>query len=228
MPFVFSRLGEIYCFFTFALTLGREMAKRNKAWVKRQNRDPFVRRAHDADYRSRAVYKLQEIDQKYRLFKSGQTVVDLGAAPGSWSQFAGHKVGPAGTVVALDVLEMEPIAGVQFVRGDFTEEETLTACLTILAGRRADLVISDMAPNLTGIRDTDQARSLELAEAALDFAFRVLKPRGELLVKLFEGAGVDRYRKQLSKNFQKVITRKPKASRSSSREFYMLARHYDV
>ncbi len=204
------------------------MVKRNKAWLERQERDPFVKQAREADYRARAVYKLQEIDQKYRLFRSGQTVVDLGAAPGSWSQYAAHKAGPAGTVVALDVLEMEPIANVQFICGDFTEDRTLSACLAVVGEKGVDLVISDMAPNLTGIRDSDQARSLYLAELALDFAGRVLKPGGDLLVKIFEGSGVDQYRKQLSEHFHKVIVRKPKASRDRSREFYMLARGYDV
>lgn len=215
-------------FFTFPLTLGCEMAKRNKAWLERQERDPYVKQAREAKYRARAVYKLREIDQKDRLFRPGQTVVDLGAAPGSWSQYAVRKVGPAGTVVALDVLEMEPITNVQFIRGDFTGEETLAACLAALGEQKADLVISDMAPNLSGIRDTDQARSLYLAELALEFAGRVLKPGGDLLVKIFEGSGVDRYREELSESFQKVIVRKPKASRDASREFYMLARCYDV
>lgn len=204
------------------------MVKQNKTWLEKHRRDPYVKQARSNDYRARAVYKLQEIDQKYRLFRTGQTVVDLGAAPGSWSQYAARKVGPAGTVVALDILEMEPVNNVQFIRGDFTGEETLVACLAVLGERKADLVISDMAPNLSGIRDTDQARSLYLAELALDFAGRVLKPDGDLLVKIFEGAGVDRYREQLSESFQTVIVRKPKASRDRSREFYMLARSYDV
>ncbi|MEX2525198.1 MAG: RlmE family RNA methyltransferase [Gammaproteobacteria bacterium] len=204
------------------------MSKQSKTWLKQHARDPYVKRARGDAFRARAVYKLQEIDQKDRLFKTGQTVVDLGAAPGSWSQYAARRVGPAGTVVALDVLEMEPVNNVQFIQGDFTEEDTLAACLAVLGERKADLVISDMAPNLSGIRDADQARSLYLAELALDFAGRVLNPGGDLLVKIFEGTGVDRYREQLSESFQKVIIRKPKASRDRSREFYMLARGYDV
>ena len=204
------------------------MAKHSKAWQQRQKRDPFVKKARSDDYRARAVYKLQEIDQRDRLFKRGMTVVDLGAAPGSWSQYAARRTGPDGRVLALDVLDMEPVANVEFIRGDFTEEETLQACLSALGASQADLVISDMAPNLSGIRSADQARSLELAELAFDFARRVLKPGGDLLIKIFEGPGTDRFRQELSEVFQKVIIRKPKASRDASREFYMLARGYDV
>jgi len=187
-----------------------------------------VRRARDSDYRSRAVYKLREIDQRDHLFRSGQAVVDLGAAPGSWCQYAAARIGNSGNVLALDILDMEPVNNVTFIRGDFTEEAILEACLGALAARPVDLVISDMAPNLSGIRDADQARSLQLAELALDFACRVLKPGGDLLVKVFQGAGTDRYREQLSQHFHKVMIRKPKASRDASREIYMLARGYGV
>lgn len=204
------------------------MVKQNKAWLKKHRRDPFVKKARSDDYRARAVYKLQEIDQRDRLFKRGMTVVDLGAAPGSWSQYAARRTGPDGRVLALDVLDMEPVANVEFIHGDFTGEETLQACLSALGASQADLVISDMAPNLSGIRSADQARSLQLAELAFDFARRVLKPGGDLLLKIFEGPGTDRFRQELSEAFQKVIIRKPKASRDASREFYMLARGYDV
>ena len=169
-----------------------------------------------------------EIDRRDRLFHRGQTVVDLGAAPGGWSQYAATQVDGGGRVIAVDMLEMEAVAGVEFLRGDFTEEAVLETCLAALAGRQADLVISDMAPNLSGVRSTDQSRSMALAELALDFAGRVLRPGGDFLVKLFQGSGTDAYRRELNERFQKVMVRKPEASRDSSREFYMLARHYNV
>lgn len=198
--------------------------KRDKRWLERQNRDPFVKQARNSNYRSRAIYKLQQIDQRDHLFRPGQLVVDLGAAPGSWSQYAVEKVGPGGRVVAMDILAMDPIPGVDFVHGDFTESAIYEKCLAALGSRQADLVICDMAPNLSGIRDTDQARSLYLAELALEFAGKVLGPNGVFLIKLFEGAGTEAYRKQLAEQFQKVIVRKPEASRTGSREFYILAR----
>jgi len=204
------------------------MSKGNKSWLQRQQRDPFVKQSRAQQYRSRAVYKLMEIDRRDRLFHHGQTVVDLGAAPGGWSQYAATRVNGGGRVLALDMLEMEAVAGVEILRGDFTEEAVLEVCLVALQGTRADLVISDMAPNLSGIRATDQARSMALAELALDFACRVLRPGGDFLVKLFQGAGTDDYRLELNERFQKVMVRKPEASRDSSREFYMLARHYNV
>ena len=204
------------------------MSKGNKSWLQRQQRDPFVKRSRDEQYRSRAVYKLMEIDRRDRLFHRGQTVVDLGAAPGGWSQYAASRVNGGGRVLALDILEMESVTGVEILHGDFTEEAVLEACLMALQGTRADLVISDMAPNLSGIRATDQARSMTLAELALDFTCRVLRPGGDFLVKLFQGAGTDDYRRELNERFQKVMVRKPEASRDSSREFYMLARHYNV
>lgn len=204
------------------------MAKHSKAWLQRQRRDPFVRKSREEHYRSRAVYKLIEIDRRDRLFHRGQTVVDLGAAPGGWSQYAASKVDGGGRVIAVDMLDMEAIAGVEFVRGDFTDEAVLNACLAALGGAQADLVISDMAPNLSGVRSTDQARSMAVAEAALDFACQVLRTGGDFLVKLFQGAGTDDYRQYLNERFQKVMVRKPKASRDSSREFYILGRRYNV
>ena len=204
------------------------MSKGNKSWLQRQRRDPFVKRSRDEQYRSRAVYKLMEIDRRDRLFHRGQTVIDLGAAPGGWSQYAAAQVDGGGRVIAVDMLEMEAVAGVEILRGDFTEEALVDGCLTALGGAPADLVISDMAPNLSGVRSADQARSMALAEAALDFACRVLRPGGDFLVKLFQGAGTEEYRRELNERFQKVMVRKPKASRDSSREFYMLARRYNV
>jgi 23S rRNA (uridine2552-2'-O)-methyltransferase len=198
--------------------------KSDKRWLERQNRDPYVKQARNSNYRSRAVYKLQEIDQRDRLFRPGQLVVDLGSAPGSWSQYAAEKVLPDGKVIAVDILEMPTINGVEFILGDFTEQSVFDQCLARLDGNKADLVISDMAPNLTGIRDSDQARSMYLAELALDFAAAVLNPRGNLLIKVFEGAGIEQFKRALKEQFQRVSVRKPDASRSGSREFYILAR----
>ncbi len=198
--------------------------KSDKRWLERQNRDPYVKQARNSNYRSRAVYKLQEIDQRDRLFRPGQLVVDLGSAPGSWSQYAAEKVLPDGKVIAVDILEMPPINRVEFILGDFTEQSVFDQCLARLDGNKADLVISDMAPNLTGIRDSDQARSIYLAELALDFAAAVLNPRGNLLIKVFEGAGIEQFKRALKEQFQRVSVRKPDASRSGSREFYILAR----
>lgn len=198
--------------------------KRDKRWLERQNRDPYVKQARNSSYRSRAVYKLQEIDQRDHLFHPGQLVVDLGSAPGSWSQFAAEKVRPGGRVIALDILDMPAINGVEFIQGDFTEQDVFDQCLQSLGGINSDLVISDLAPNLSGIRDTDQARSMYLAELVLDFATQVLSPRGSLLLKVFEGAGIDQFKRSLNEQFQRVTIRKPDASRSGSREFYLLAR----
>ena len=198
--------------------------KSDKRWLERQNRDPYVKQARNSNYRSRAVYKLQEIDQRDRLLRPGQLVVDLGSAPGSWSQYAAEKVLPDGKVIAVDILEMPPINGVEFILGDFTEQSVFDQCLARLDGNKADLVISDMAPNLTGIRDSDQARCMYLAELALDFAAAVLNPRGNLLIKVFEGAGIEQFKRALKEQFQRVSVRKPDASRSGSREFYILAR----
>jgi len=165
-----------------------------------------------------------EIDERDHLFRPRQLVIDLGAAPGSWSQYAASRIGAGGKVVAVDVLPMEPIRNVEFIQGDFGDADVHRRCLGALSDRRADLVISDMAPNLSGVRATDQARSMRLAELALEFAEEVLAPRGDLLLKLFQGSGADEFRKELVKHFQRVIVRKPGASKSASREFYVLAR----
>jgi len=204
------------------------MSKRSKSWLEQHRRDPFVKKSRQDHYRSRAVYKLMEIDHRDKLFRRGQTVVDLGAAPGGWCQYAAEQVDGGGRVIAVDLLDMEAVAGVEFVHGDFSEEAVLETVLAVLDGRAVDLVISDMAPNLSGIRVTDQARSMALAELALDFAAQVLRPGGDFLVKVFEGAGTDQLRRDLNERFQKVTIRKPEASRDGSREFYMLGRRYNV
>ena len=198
--------------------------KTSKAWMHEHVTDPYVRRAKQEGYRSRAAYKLIEVLEKDKLVRPGMTVVDLGAAPGGWSQVLAPLVGTAGRVIALDVLEMEPIEGVAFIRGDFSETATLERLEKELAGRRIDLVISDMAPNISGVGLVDQARSIGLAELALEFARDRLKPGGSFLVKLFQGSGVDEFRNQLAEAFSTVVVRKPKASRDRSSELYLLAK----
>ena len=200
--------------------------KSNKQWLRSQNKDQYVKQARLSHYRSRAVYKLQEIDQKDRLLKPNYCVVDLGSAPGSWSQYASERVVPDGRVIAVDLLPMEPIDQVLFIAGDFTDEAVEKECLGQIGEQGADLVISDMAPNLTGIRSTDQSRSMDLAELVRGFCHQALKPGGDLLIKMFEGAGTSEYRQLLKEHFVKVMTRKPGASRDNSREFYVLARSY--
>lgn len=203
------------------------MAKKsNKQWLHAQNKDQYVKQARDSHYRSRAIYKLQEIDQKDKLIKPNACVVDLGSAPGSWSQYASEQVKSNGRVISVDILPMDPIERVLFILGDFTDEAVENECIGHIGKQGADLVISDMAPNLTGIRITDQARSLALAELVYDFCHQVLKPGGDLVIKLFEGAGTNEYRQLLKERFAKVMTRKPDASRDQSREFYVLARSY--
>jgi 23S rRNA (uridine2552-2'-O)-methyltransferase len=198
--------------------------KTSKAWMHEHVTDPYVRRAKHEGYRSRAAYKLIEVLEKDKLVRPGMTVVDLGAAPGGWSQVLAPLVGTSGRVIALDVLEMEPIEGVAFIHGDFSETATLEQLEKELAGRRIDLVISDMAPNISGVGLVDQARSIGLAELALDFARQRLKPGGSFLVKVFQGSGVDEFRKRLAEVFSTVAVRKPRASRDRSSELYLLAK----
>jgi 23S rRNA (uridine2552-2'-O)-methyltransferase len=188
--------------------------------------DPYVQRAKAEGYRSRAAYKLLELDKKDRLLVPGQLLVDLGAAPGSWSQVAVVKLGNKGRVVAVDLLPMEPLPGVQFVQGDFREQKVLDALLLALGGRKADLVISDLAPNISGIGVSDQARSMHLCELALDFARQCLKPGGSLLVKAFQGAGFTEFLAGMRKAFVKVGSRKPEASRGRSSEMYLLGKGF--
>jgi 23S rRNA (uridine2552-2'-O)-methyltransferase len=198
------------------------MAKSSKAWMREHVTDPFVRRANAEGYRSRAAYKLQQIAERDKLLRPGMTVVDLGAAPGGWSQVAAKAVGPTGRVIAVDVLEMAQVPGVTVIRGDFQDEETLQAVERALEGRPADLVISDMAPNLSGIATVDQARAAGLAELALEFALKHLKPHGNFLVKTFQGAGYDELVATLRRSFVELHTRKPEASRSRSSEVYLV------
>lgn len=186
--------------------------------------DPYVKRAQKEGYRSRAAYKLLEIDSRDRLLRPGMTVVDLGAAPGGWSQVVAQKVGPKGKVVAVDILDMGPVPGVAFLKGDVREPEVLARLGMLLAGAPLDLVISDMAPHISGVDATDQARSLELAQLALAFSRKFLKPGGSLLVKMFQGEGWDEFAQAMGGLFRRVVIRKPRASRSRSNEIYLLGR----
>ena len=186
--------------------------------------DPYVKRANVEGLRSRAAYKLQQIDARDKLLKPGMTVVDLGAAPGGWSQVAAKAVGPSGRVIAVDLLEVQQVSGVTVICGDFSDELTLVEVESALAGQPVDLVLSDMAPNMSGIASADQARAVALAELALEFAVKHLKPHGNFLVKTFHGAGFDGLVSTLRRTFQQVYTRKPDASRSRSSEIYLLAK----
>ena len=200
--------------------------KSSKRWLQTQNKDLYVKKARKLDFRSRAIYKLQEIDEKDQLIKPNYCVVDLGSSPGSWSQYLSGIIDSSGRIIAIDILPMNPIEQVLFISGDFTDEIIQKQCLKEVGEYGADLVISDMAPNLTGIRVTDQSRNMAIAELVYDFSTQILKPGGDLLVKLFEGDGTHEYRQLLKEKFAKVLVRKPKASRDQSREFYVLARSY--
>jgi len=193
-------------------------------WKKRQESDPYVKRAREQGYRARAAFKLMELDEKDKLFRPGQRVVDLGAAPGSWSQVARERIGGSGVVIALDILPMDPLEGVTVIEGDFREDEPLAQLEAALEGSRVDLVLSDMAPNISGIGPSDQARSIYLAELALAFATDWLDISGALVVKVFQGEGFDALLGQMREAFQAVKVRKPRASRAESREVYLVAR----
>ncbi|NNF16339.1 MAG: RlmE family RNA methyltransferase [Gammaproteobacteria bacterium] len=205
------------------------MAKKGSSgrWVDEHRRDEYVVRAQREGYRSRAVYKLLELLDAGEILRPGQRVLDLGAAPGGWSEVARRVVGDAGAVVAVDLLEMEPIEGVTFIQADFREDEALARIKAALSGQ-AHLVMSDMAPNISGIRSVDQARSMLLAELALDCAAQVLVPGGHFITKLFHGEGFDFYVKTARTMFHNVKVKKPRASRPRSRETYMVARGYEV
>jgi 23S rRNA (uridine2552-2'-O)-methyltransferase len=203
-------------------------SKSSKSWLKEHFDDEYVRRSQQEGYRSRAIYKLIEIDKKDRLVKPGMTIIDLGAAPGGWSEYCVKKLGKNGTMVALDILPMEPIDGVTIIEGDFREDAVFDELMSVMndAGKdqqKADLVISDMAPNISGMGSVDMPRAYYLCDLALDLARQVLKPGGGMLVKLFQGEGFEAYNKELKSSFSKVIMRKPKASRARSREIYALA-----
>lgn len=194
-------------------------SKTSKQWMNEHVNDPYVQRAQKDGYRSRAAYKLLEIDERDHLLKPGMVVVDLGATPGGWSQVAAAK---GARVIALDLLPLQPINGVEFIQGDFREDSVLAQLEERLDGRRAGLVISDMAPNISGIGMADQARAMELAELALDFSVQRLQPGGAFLVKVFQGSGFEDYVRLMRGCFARVVTRKPKASRDRSSELYLL------
>lgn len=193
-------------------------------WLQEHHDDHWVKEARRLGYRSRACFKLLEIQEKDRILRPGMTVVDLGAAPGSWSQVAAPLVGAHGRIIATDILFMDALAGVTFIQGDFTEDAPLAAIREAIGPGGADLVMSDMAPNMSGINAVDQPRSMHLAELALELACEVLKPEGIFLTKLFHGEGFDTYVQEMRRRFHQVVTRKPRASRPRSREIYMLAR----
>jgi len=197
-----------------------------KAWMHEHVNDHYVQEAQRRGYRSRAAFKLLELDARDKLLRPGLTVVDLGAAPGSWSQVLREKVGGSGTLVAIDLLPMDPVAGVAFVQADFREDEGLAAVAAALGGRPVDLVVSDMAPNLSGIESADQARSVHLGELALDFAASHLRAGGDLVVKVFQGSGLAELQKAMAARFTKVYVRKPKASRDRSRETFLVAKGF--
>ena len=204
------------------------MARTNSSarWLREHFTDEYVKRARQEGYRSRAVYKLLEINEKDRLLRPGLTVVDLGAAPGGWSQLAVKLVGGSGVVIALDLLPMEPLAGVEFIQGDFREPAVLERLLAVLDQRPVDLVLADMAPNTSGIKGVDQPRGIYLNELALDFARRCLRPGGDFLLKAFQGEGFDAFLQEARRSFASIAPRKPKASRARSAEQYLLARNY--
>lgn len=199
-------------------------SKQSKKWLKEHFDDVYVQQAQKEGYRSRAVYKLLEIDEKDHLLRPGMTIVDLGAAPGGWSQLAGLRLKGKGKVVATDILPMDALADVEFIQGDFREDAVLQQVLAALGNTKADLVMSDMAPNISGMKAVDQPRAMYLAELALDLATKILKKDGVFLVKVFQGEGFDEYLRELRSYFKSVTVRKPKASRPRSREVYLLAR----
>lgn len=201
-------------------------SKSSPRWLKQHFNDPYVKRAQKEGLRSRSAYKLLEIQQKTKLIKPGMNIVDLGAAPGGWSQLVSGLVGATGKVYALDILPMEALSHVEFLQGDFREESIMQQFLQRVQSKPIDLVISDMAPNFSGMRSVDQPRSIYLAELALDFAQKVLKPKGNLIVKTFQGEGFETFLKDLRSLFTKVTIRKPSASRGSSAEVYLVATGY--
>lgn len=201
-------------------------SKSSNRWLQEHFSDAYVKSSQEHGYRSRASFKLKELHQKDQLFRRGMTVVDLGSAPGGWSQVAVKEVGDNGAVLASDILSMEPIAGVTFIEGDFTEESVLEQLLNAMPEDKADLVISDMAPNMSGIADIDQPQVMLLVELALDMAKQVLKPKGSFVAKVFQGEGFDQYVRQCRASFSKVVVRKPDASRARSSEVYIVGKGF--
>lgn len=218
-----------YCLNNESFTWQKTMAKKrssSKNWLKEHFDDIYVQRAQKEGYRSRACYKLLEIQEKDRLIKPGMTVIDLGSAPGGWSQVAAELVGHKGKVIASDILAMDNLAGVEFIQGDFTEQSVLDKIIAAIGDKPVDLVISDMAPNMSGMNAVDQPRAMYLIELAVDLAKQVLKPDGVFLAKVFHGEGFDELLKEMRTSFKTVQTRKPAASRSRSREVYQLAKGF--
>jgi 23S rRNA (uridine2552-2'-O)-methyltransferase len=206
------------------LNAGGKKHRFNKGWMNDHAHDHYVTEARRLGYRSRAAFKLIELAEKDRLFRPGMTVVDLGAAPGSWCQVLREKLGPAARIVAIDLLPMDGVAGVTFLQADFREDDGLALLTGALGGHKADLVLSDLAPNLSGVESADQARSVLLGELALDFAGQWLKPGGDLVVKAFQGAGFPEFQRTMQGHFDKVYARKPKASRDRSREVFLVGK----
>ena len=206
------------------------MATRTKSsarWLNEHVNDPYVKQAQKDGYRSRSSYKLIQLNEKDRLIRPGMLVVDLGSAPGGWSQVAARLVGAKGRVLATDILPMEPLKNVDFIQGDFTEEAVLKQVLDWLGDNKPDVVLSDIAPNISGIDSADQASSMYLVELALDMARQGLKPKGDFVAKVFQGTGSEEFLKDLRTSFDKVLIRKPAASRSRSREVYMVAKGFE-
>ena len=201
-------------------------SKTSLGWLKEHFNDPYVKKAQKDGYRSRASYKLLEIQEKYRLIRPGMSVIDLGAAPGGWSQVTSRLIGGQGRLIASDILEMDSIPDVTFIQGDFTQDEVLTQILEAVGDTHVDLVISDMAPNMSGTPAVDIPKAMFLCELALDLASRVLKPGGDFVIKIFQGEGFDVYLKDTRKKFDKVTMIKPDSSRDRSREQYLMARGY--
>ena len=201
-------------------------SKTSNQWLTEHFNDEFVKRAQKEGYRSRAIYKLIEMDDKDRLLKPGMSVVDLGAAPGGWSELLSKRVGSSGRLFALDILPMDALGDVTFIEGDFTEQSVYDELIEALEGKWVDLVLSDIAPNLSGTKAIDQPKMMYLAELALEFAVSVLKPGGTFVTKVFTGEGIDEYKKELRQHFGKIIVRKPKASRARSSEVYLMAKQF--
>lgn len=201
-------------------------SKSSRRWLDEHVNDPYVKQAQKDGYRSRASYKLIELNEKDKLIRPGMLIMDLGSAPGGWSQVAGRMVGDHGRVIATDILKMDTLENVDFIQGDFTEDAVFNQILELLNGRKPDLILSDMSPNISGIGSADQASSIYLLELALDMVRQVLKPHGNFVAKMFQGEGSDEYLKQVRACFEKVVVRKPDASRSRSREVYFVAKNF--